>query len=50
MDVDRDYFLARAEDEIDLGNASTHASAARAHYLLAGLYLDRAHGTVANDH
>lgn len=47
--ADRDYFLERAEAELDLANAATHARAAFAHYHLAGFYLDRAHGGAAND-
>jgi hypothetical protein len=47
--ADRDYFLERAEAEIDLGNATGHARAARAHYQLAAFCLDRAHGEIAND-
>ncbi len=50
MDLaEKDYFLERAEAELDLANASPHESAARAHYRLAGFYLDRAHGGVANE-
>lgn len=47
--IGRDYFLERAEAEIDLGNAARHDDAARAHYLRADFYLDRAHGAVANE-
>lgn len=47
--ADRDYFLARAEAELDLGNAATHERAAFAHYHMAGFYLDRAHKGAAND-
>lgn len=50
MDLaDKDYFLERAEAELDLANAATHERAAFAHYHLAGFYLDRAHGGAAND-
>jgi hypothetical protein len=45
----RDYFLERAEAEIDLGNAACHAGAARAHYGRAAFYLDRAHEGAANE-
>ena len=45
----RDYFLERAEAEIDLGNAAGHAKAARAHYGRAAFYLDRAHEGAANE-
>jgi len=47
--ADRDYFLARAEAELDLANAATHARAAFAHYHLADFYLDRAWRGPAND-
>lgn len=45
----RDYFLERAEAELDLGNAARHAQAARAHYGRAAFYLDRAHVGAANE-
>ena len=40
---DADYFQRRAEAEIELAQSSTHAAAVRAHYLLAGHYLDLVH-------
>lgn len=46
---DRAYFLERAEEELDIANATRHDGAAKAHYYLAAFYLDRAHGGVAND-
>ena len=46
---DKDYFLARAEAELDLANAATHGDAAKAHYYLAAFYLDRAQSGAAND-
>ncbi len=46
---DKDYFLERAEAELDLANAARHERAARAHYYLAGFYLDRAYGGTANE-
>lgn len=50
MDIaDRNYFMERAEAELDLGNAASSAGAARAHYLRADFYLDRATGDIAND-
>ena len=50
MDVAaRDYFLERAEAELDLGNAARHARAASAHYGRAAFYLDRAHAGAANE-
>lgn len=41
---DKDYFLDRAEAELEWAQRSTHAAAVRAHYLLAGYYLDRVYG------
>jgi hypothetical protein len=43
------YFLERAEAELDLANAATQEGAARAHYYLAGFYLDRAASGHANE-
>ena len=37
---DRSYFRERAEAEIGPAEAAGHPQAARAHYLLAGYYLD----------
>jgi hypothetical protein len=45
----KDYFLERAEAEIDLGNAASHGEAALAHYLRADFYLDRAQQAAANE-
>lgn len=47
--AERDYFLERAEAELDLANAAGHKRAAQAHYYLAGFYLDRAYGGTANE-
>jgi hypothetical protein len=47
--AERHYFLERAEAELDLANEATQESAARAHYYLAGFYLDRAHSGTANE-
>jgi hypothetical protein len=41
------YFEARAEREIALARSAPHPEAARAHTILARLYLDRL-GSVAN--
>ena len=41
---DQDYYLARAERELELAQESDHPDAVRAHYLLAGYYLDRVYG------
>lgn len=50
MDLaDRDYFLERAEAELDRGNAARHGAAAAAHYQLACFYLDRADEGAANE-
>jgi hypothetical protein len=38
---DRPYFEARAEHELALARSAPHPEAARAHSMLAGLYLDR---------
>jgi hypothetical protein len=38
---DTDYYQARAEQEIECAHKAQVAEAARAHYLLAGYYLDR---------
>jgi hypothetical protein len=47
--AEKHYFLERAEAELDRANAATHEGAARAHYYLAGFYLDRAHLGTANE-
>jgi hypothetical protein len=41
---DRAYYLRRAEAELALAARAAHPAAMRAHYHLAGFYLDRAHG------
>ena len=46
---DRNYFLERAEAELDLGNEARHADAAHAHYSRAAFYLDKADSGAAND-
>jgi hypothetical protein len=38
---DRRYFEARIEHELALARSAPHPEAARAHSILAGLYLDR---------
>lgn len=38
---DGDYFERRAEAELQLAQAAEHPAVVRAHYLMAGLYLDR---------
>ena len=37
---ERSYFRNRAEAEIQAAQAADHPEAAKAHYLLAGYYLD----------
>jgi hypothetical protein len=46
-DDERDYFRQRAEAEIEAAQAAGHPGAARAHYLLAGYYLDLAYNPLA---
>lgn len=46
---DSDYFLERAEAEIALAQSARHEAACRAHYELAGYYLDRVYGPDACD-
>ena len=41
---DQVYYLGRAEAELALAQCATHPAAIRAHYHLAGFYLDRAYG------
>ena len=41
---DEDYFYIRAEKELAMAQAARSPGAVRAHYLLAGHYLDRAYG------
>jgi hypothetical protein len=40
---DIDYFQRRAEQEIEQATAADHPNAVRAHYQLAGYYLDLLH-------
>ncbi len=40
---DRAYFQVRAEAELKMAQAAQNPEATRAHYTLAGHYLDRAH-------
>jgi len=40
---ERSYFQVRAEQEIRAAQSAGHPDAARAHYVLAGYYLDLAH-------
>ena len=38
------YFEERAEEELELAQRAVHPKAVKAHYDLAGYYLDRVHG------
>jgi hypothetical protein len=40
-DLDRNYLEERAEAELSMAQAAIHPAAVRAHYVLAGFYLDR---------
>ena len=40
MTSDLDYFLLRAEAELSLAQVAEHPAAVKAHYTLAGYYLD----------
>jgi hypothetical protein len=43
MSDDGTYYLQRAEAELALAQAASHLAAVRAHYHLAGHYLDHAY-------
>jgi hypothetical protein len=45
---DAAYFLRRAEAELRLAEQATNPEARKAHSMLAGLYLDRAHESPAD--
>jgi len=49
MDSERDtadpnYFYYRAEEELEHAQKAAHPAAVKAHYTLAGFYLDRVYG------
>lgn len=44
VELDKEYFEKRAEAELSLAQAAAHPAAVRAHYLMAGFYLDRLYG------
>ena len=46
-DEARSYFRERAETQLRAGQSAHHPEAAKAHYLLAGLYFDRAYNAQA---
>ena len=41
---DRSYLCERAEAELEAAQKAGHPGAVRAHYLMAGYYLDRVYG------
>jgi len=43
-DNDRAYLEGRAEMELEMAQKAEHPSAVKAHYELAGLYLDKVYG------
>lgn len=42
------YFYRRAENELEMAQRALHPDAVRAHYLLAGFYLDRVYNAAGN--
>jgi hypothetical protein len=44
---DHSYFQSRAQQELAMANEAPHPEAARAHKILAGLYLERLDSVVA---
>ncbi|WP_442680933.1 hypothetical protein ACSBM8_07060 [Sphingomonas sp. ASY06-1R] len=48
MDPEQEYFEKRAEAELELAQSATHPGVVKAHYQLAGLYLDIVHGEAEN--
>jgi hypothetical protein len=42
-DEDLSYYQMRAEAELEQAQQSSHPEAVKAHYLLAGMYLDMVH-------
>ena len=43
---DRSYYIRRAEAELALAQSAAHPAAMRAHYHLAGYYLDKVYGRI----
>ncbi len=43
-DDDANYLYQRAEEELELAQAADHPAAVKAHYTMAGRYLDSAYG------
>jgi len=46
---DRAYYELRAEAELELAQRAEHPAVVRAHYILAGNYLDIVYGNDAKD-
>lgn len=46
MYEDKDYFYDRAEAELEAAQRALSPEAVRAHYILAGHYLDKVYGPV----
>lgn len=40
-EAEKEYLEERAEAELSMAQAAAHPAAVRAHYLMAGFYLDR---------
>jgi hypothetical protein len=47
---DRHYYEGRAEEELEQAQQSSNPKAVRAHYQLAGLYLDKVFGQPPAEH
>ncbi|MCC2976717.1 hypothetical protein LK533_08520 [Sphingomonas sp. PL-96] len=47
---DNAYFYERAEAELKLAQTAEHPAVVKAHYLLAGYYLDRVYGPGDTQH
>jgi len=47
---DLTYFEQRAETEIKAAQAAQHPDAVKAHYELAGIYLDKVHNSGSGQH
>ncbi|WP_114951396.1 hypothetical protein [Sphingosinicella terrae] len=47
--TEKAYYLLRAESELRMARRARHEAAARAHFMIAGLCLDKAHRTIGSD-
>lgn len=47
--TEKAYYLLRAESELRMARRARHEAAARAHFMIAGLCLDKAHRTIGVD-